>query len=377
MSVAARGPRLSVGMMVFSAFFYAFLYAMFGYPAIVSEDPVLKYGMLALYLVILLSNASSYMMLNLTKETLLYCAGGFGGFLAGVLAAPYLYPYIKMLLMIPIEAGRWLVSYIPTDVRANIIFYPLLTLIFVLYLIGVFSMANSFFISTLISTMKYPDLAFGIGLVLYSLANSMYLYMFAMTFVYVAASVYMAYLYYLNYLLEAMMSNVMLAVMFLITARVLPELAKALTTGMIDAFYGIATFGYTPEEWDAMMSRTVWIWLGTSIIGPFIATILGLGEYFGVYYETYRQLLIFVCMFIAAAALSTAGTFAILLGGARTSPRRISRIMRLAVPGIMYMSLCGMIAYDVVTDIVLVAINDVVSRVGPQMLEVYYWFISP
>jgi len=369
--------EINLPVLMFGGFFFALLYGIFGYPAIVSEDPVLRYGMLVLYLIILLSNASSYMMIGFTKEALLYTAMGLGGFIVGALAAPYAYPAIKEFMMMPIAAGRWLISYIPTETRANIIFYPLLSLIFTLYLVGVFSMANSFFISILISTMRYPDLAFGLGLILYTLANSMYLYMFAMTFIYVAASVVVAYLYYMYYFLEAITSYIMLAVLFLLTARFMPELAKALTTGIIDALYGVATFGYAPEEWDRMMGRTVVIWLGTSLIGPFIATILGIGQYFGYYYEAYRELLVFVCMFIAAAGLSTAGTFAVLLGTGRTTPRRISRIMRLAVPGIMYMSLCGMIAYDVVVDIVLTAINDIVSRMGPQVVETLYWFIMP
>jgi len=373
----AAAPTVSLPVLMVSAFLFAFLYAQFGYPAIVSEDPILRYGMLVLYLLLLLSNVASYLMFGLTRESLLYCINGLGGFIVGALAAPMTYPYIKSFMLLPIEAGRWLVGYIPTDPRANIIFYPLLSLIFVLYLVGIYSIANSLFISVLLSTLRYPDMAFGLGLLVYSLANSLYLYMFALIFVYVGASVYMAYLYYLDYFLESMTSYVMLAVMFLITARFMPALAKAMTTGVVDALFGVATFGFTPSEWDNMMSRTVLIWLGTSLIGPFIATILGLGEYFGVYYETYRQLLIFVCMIIAAAGLSTAGSFAILMGGARDVPRWITRILRLAVPGIMYMSLCGMITYDVVTDIVVTAINDVVAKVGPQMIQAYYWFVLP
>jgi len=367
---------LSLPMLLFASAFFALLYAVFGYPAIVSEDPVLRYGMLALYLVILLSNASSYMMIGFGKEALLYTAAGLGGFVVGVLAAPVAYPMIREAMLLPIYAGRWLIGYIPTDVRANLIFYPLLTLIFTLYLVGVYSMANSFFISAMISTLKYPDLAFGIGLVLYTLANSMYLYMFATIVIYVAASVFMAYMYYTYYFIETVTSSIAMFVVFFLVWQYFPDLTKLMTTGMIDAFYGISTFEYTPEEWDRMMGRTVLIWLGTSIVGPLLATILGIGEYFGYYYETYRDLLVFVSMFIAAAGLSTAGTFAILLGTGRTTPRRISRIMRLAVPGIMYMSLCGMVAYDVAVDIVLISINDVASRIGPSVLRTALWFIT-
>lgn len=353
-----------------------FMFGSFFAPSFYSSDIGVRVASIAVFAFYVLSILSAY--IDIIINATVFIMGYVTGATLGVVIGPSIFYYFLKPIFVDsaMAIGKWLVSLAPSN-EANILFYPLVTMSWYMVSIGITAMIDSLFLSVLASSLKTPYIAFSIGMLLYLFLGSFNIYMFVATVMYVVISLALANAYIWNWFLQAIASNVMLAIIMVFLMWKFPNFIQTLYTSISSATWDLAYYDYTVEDWDKDIRKVWFIWTGFQLFAPFVAMILGLGKYYyPQYVDMYRSIIVFGGYMLVASILSTASWYAIAVSRRKINPRRVMRVLSLALPAMQWSSLMALMSYDLAPAIAIQAFKDVIDQLGPLLLKfILQWLV--